>query len=169
MKTLLFTTIAVFISISVIQAQKIEKNKEQTIEKVYVKLKEGVKPDVYVDGKKFDFPMELIDQSKITSIFIVKGDKAIKKYNAPNGVVLIKTKITKTLDASEIKISNNDILTSKNKPKIIIDGKIADKKNLDKLKPEQIEKMEVVKGKEAIKKYNAPNGVIIITTKNKKE
>ena len=31
--------------------------------------------------------------------------------------------------------------------------------------PENIEKMEVVKGEKAVTKYNAPNGVIIITTK----
>ena len=50
---------------------------------------------------------------------------------------------------------------------VIINGKVSDKKTLDKLNPNDIEKMEVFKGEQAIKKYNSPNGVIIITTKKK--
>ncbi|MDX6747378.1 hypothetical protein SHK09_11290 [Polaribacter sp. PL03] len=161
MKKLLFTTIVLLFSISIIQAQKTDSKKKdkQIKEKLYVKLKDGAKPDVYVDGKRFDFPIELIDQSKIEAVFVVKGEQAKKEYNALNGVILIKTKKTKSLD--------NAVVSNKKKPMIIINGVVSDKKTLDELKPNQIEKMEVLKGEQAIKKYNSPNGVIILTLKKK--
>ncbi len=170
MKKVLFATIIMLFSFSVIQAQETEEKKSDNHkkEKIFVKLKDDVKPDIYVDGKKFDFPMELLDQSKIASIFVVKGEQALKKYNSSNGVILIKTKKTSDINVSEIKIKSNDNNTGKDKPKIIIDGKIVSKNNLDALKPDQIEKMEVIKGEQAIKKYNSPGGVIIITTKSEK-
>ena len=40
----------------------LKKKKKQENEVVRAKLKEGVNPNIYVDGKVFDFPMELIDQ-----------------------------------------------------------------------------------------------------------
>ena len=163
MRKIVCAILLVMLSFSVTQAQK----KEEKKEKIYVKLKDGVDPIIYVDGKKFDFPMELIDQSKIASVFVVKGKEAIKKYNAPNGVVLIKTKASNKTEISEIKLTDDTKIGGKNGPVVIIDGKVTDKKTLDKLTPDIIEKMEVIKGEKALKKYNAPNGVIIITTKKK--
>lgn len=160
MKKTILVTLIMLLSISVTQAQKTEVKKGKK-DKLYVKVKDGKSPVIYVDGKKFNFPMELIDQSKIKSVHVLKNEEAIKKYNAPNGVILIETKASKNKNISEIKIKGDTNL----KPKIIIDGKVSDKKTLDKLKPNQIEKMEIVKGEKAIKKYNAPNGVILITTK----
>lgn len=164
MKKLLFSIIIMSFSISLVQAQKTEVKKDSE-EKIYVKLKDGVKPIIYVNGKVFDFPMELIDQSKIASVFVVKNEDALKKYNAPNGVILIKTKEFDSTGISEIKITEDTKIGGKNGPKVIIDGKVSDQKALEKLMPENIEKMEVVKGEKAVTKYNAPNGVIIITTK----
>ena len=109
----------------------------------------------------------MIDQSKIASVFVVKGNEAIKKYNAPNGVVLIKTKASKKIDILELKGNASQKLDAKKDPMIIIDGKVSDKKTLDKLTPNSIEKMEVFKGQKALEKYNSPNGVIVITTKQK--
>jgi predicted metallo-beta-lactamase superfamily hydrolase len=163
MKKILFAAIIMLFSITVIQAQKKDKK-----ENLLIKLQEGAKPLIYVDGKVFDFPMELIDQSKIASIMVVKKQDAIKKYNAPNGVVLIQTKEAASIKFSDVKLKDNQRIGRKNGPKVIIDGKVSNKKALDKLKPDQIEKMKIIKGKQAIKKYNASNGVILITTKKKK-
>ncbi|MGB0879510.1 MAG: hypothetical protein ACPGTO_02985 [Polaribacter sp.] len=146
-------------STSLIHGQEVKKEND----KLYVKVKDDAKPDIYVDGKKFDFPMELIDQSKIKAVFVIKNEEAIKKYNAPNGVILITTKKNVDLDVSKIKSDNIDL--GKNKPTIIIDGKVTSYKILKGLTPDKIEKMEVIKGEKAIKKYNSPNGVILITTK----
>lgn len=161
MKKIIVALIIVFFTISSIQAQKDEEKKEELI----VKLKEGAKPIIYVDGKIFDFPMELIDQSKIATVFVVKGADAITKYKAPDGVVLITTKELGATPISDLDLSYKRDIGTKNNPKVIVDGKVVDKATLDKLKPEKIDKVEVIKGKEAIESYNAPNGVIIITTK----
>jgi hypothetical protein len=169
MKKLLFITIVLLFSISLINAQETESKKKvkELKEKLYVKLKDGAKPDVYVDGKKFDFPIELIDQNKIKAVFAIKGDQAKKEYNSLNGVILITTKTAEKSDVSEIRIRNNDFAKGEKRPMIIINGIVSNKKDLDELKPDQIEKMEVLKGEKAIEKYKSPNGVIIITTKKK--
>jgi hypothetical protein len=169
MKKLLFITIVLSFSISLINAQETESKKKvkELKEKLYVKLKDGAKPDVYVDGKKFDFPIELIDQNKIKAVFAIKGDQAKKEYNSLNGVILITTKTAEKSDVSEIRIRNNDFAKGEKRPMIIINGIVSNKKDLDELKPDQIEKMEVLKGEKAIEKYKSPNGVIIITIKKK--
>ena len=99
---------------------------------------------------------------------VVKKQEALKKYNAPNGVVLIQTKEAASFKFSDVKLKGDQKIGGKNGPKVIIDGKVSNKKTLDRLKPDQIEKMKIIKGKQAIKKYNAPKGVILITTKKKK-
>ncbi len=80
-------------------------------------------------------------------------------------MILITTKTTEESDVSEISVTG--YAKDKKTPMVIINGKVSDKKTLDKLNPNDIEKMEVFKGEQAIKKYNSPNGVIIITTKKK--
>ena len=54
-------------------------------------------------------------------------------------------------------------------PLYILNGKIISKKEMDALKPESIEKVEVLKGDSATEKYGdkGKNGVIMITTKEK--
>ncbi|MBU3011607.1 hypothetical protein KO506_09350 [Polaribacter vadi] len=164
MKKLLFAAFLLMCSISVVNAQDKEEKKSE--ENIYVKVKDGKKPVIFIDGKKFDFPMELIDQSKIASINVIKGKEAIKKYNAPNGAILITTKALKKLDFSDAKIrENGDLKEGNPAPMIIIDGKVSTKKSLDILTPEKIEKMEIFKGEQAMKKYKAKHGVIVITTK----
>lgn len=134
---------------------------------LYVKVKDDKKPLIIVDGKKFEFPVELIDQSQIESMHILKGEKALAEYNAPNGVIIINTKQYKSIDWSD-KEKKEKLLTkdTKKEPLVIIDGVVSSRKVLDSLAPRYIEKMEVLKGEKALKKYNAPNGVILITTKN---
>ena len=170
MKKLLLTICTVFIAATIIHAQEGDKeigiNKKQ--EKLLIKVKEGVKPDIYVDGKKFDFPLDLLDQDKIESVEVIKEDKATKEYNAPNGVILIRT--IKKIDSSESKIlvRGNSTFSGKT-PKIIINGKESDRGALDKLSPDEIDNIEVVKDGKAEKKYKAPDGVIIVTTKKAKK
>ncbi len=168
MKNYILTVCAIFLSILLTQAQeKIEE--EKTIHqkvKLYVKLKDDAKPDIYVDGKKFNFRIELLDKDMIESFIIINGEKAIKKYNAPNGVILITTKKKNNLEDSNVKTKSNSDKSWKI-PNLIIDGKISDKESLKKINPNQIDKIEIFKGEKALKEYNAPNGVIIVITKKK--
>ncbi len=130
---------------------------------LHVEVKEGKKPLIYVNGKKFDFSMDILDQSKIESVNVLKGDEAKALYNTSNGVILITTKVNNKVSFS-VKDERSKNLK---KPVIIINGKVSSQAALDKLEAQQIEKMEVIKGEKAIEKHNAPNGVIIITTKKK--
>ncbi len=166
MRKLILTACVLLFSISLIQAQefKIEKKDNQKKEKLHVKVKEGAEPDIYVDGKKFDFSMNLIDTEMIASVAVIKGDKAIKEYNAPNGVILVTT--NKKYESDK---TNGKTNFKGKKPVIIINGKVSNKEMLDKLSPDDIEKIEVFKDEKAIKKYNAPNGAIIVTTKKGKK
>ena len=170
MKNLLLTACALLLSVTIATAQE---KKEETHKKedIQVVIKDGAKPDIYVDGKKFDFSIELLDKDKIATVNILKGDEALKKYNAKNGVVIISTKEETMVDIdknkSKIKIKSGD---PSKKPVIIIDGLPAKKADLKKLSPDDIETINVVKGKKAIEGYNAPNGAVIVITKkeNKK-
>lgn len=131
-----------------------------------IELKDDPNPEVYIDGVKYDHKIfELLDQNKIESVNVIKGEQAIQDYNAPNGVIIIKTK-----EAKSVKIERDGEIVIKNKkedknPVFIIDGKSSKQEVLEKMSPDDIESIEVVKGQKAIDEYNAPNGVIIIKTK----
>jgi hypothetical protein len=167
MKRVLLSAMALLLCISIVQAQETEEKKsiDQKDEKVVIKAKDDPKPDIYVDGKKFDFPLELIDTDIIESISVFKGEKALTEFNAPNGVVFIKTKIEIDTVSSKIEINNN---IDDKAPLIIIDGNVADMESLKKISPDNIDNINVVKGEQAIEEYSAPNGVIIVTTKKEK-
>lgn len=143
-------------------------------DKIHVELKDA-KPDIYIDGKKYGYEIyDLLDQDKIATVNVLKGEWAKAEYNAPNGVILITTKkaaqkANKQKDSpidveedSKVRIRSED----GTEPIIIIDGKVADRKTLSKLSPKDIESIDVLKGEKALKKHNAPNGVIIVNTKN---
>lgn len=126
--------------------------------------KKDKNPIVYIDGKEYDNAIvELLDQSKIESVNVIKGEKALEEYNAPNGVIFIKTKSASQQNVLVDKAVNT--LDSQMDPVIIIDGKVSNKEILSKLSPDNIESMNVLKGQEAINQYEAPNGVIIVKTK----
>ena len=134
-------------------------------DKLKVELKDAPKPDIYIDGKQYDYSIfELLDQSKIESVSVIKDEQAMKEYNAPNGVILIKSKKNGPLvevGEKEVKITDDD-----KDPVIVVDGKVSDRESLSELSPDDIESIDVLKGEKALKEYNAPNGVVIIKTKN---
>jgi hypothetical protein len=164
MKNLLLTACILFLSVSTIHAQEAktitaEKDKGT---KLSFTIKEHSKAAVYVDGKKFDFDIELLDQTKIASVAVIKGAQALKDYNAPNGVLLIET--IKSGDSNEA----SSFFTTKNidkQPLVIIDGTVSTQAMLKNLSPDDIKQIDVLKGKKSIEKYDAPNGAIVITTK----
>lgn len=147
-------------------------DKPEKEERLDIKMHEDSKADVYIDGIKYDpAVLDLIDTDKIAKINVIKGEKALEVYNAPNGVIVI---VTKENQDSEIEISGNSKIKIKSdkdkdkdkKPLIIIDGKVSSRKNLKKLSPDSIESINVIKGKKALEKYDAPHGVIEVTTKD---
>ncbi|XOV93096.1 MAG: hypothetical protein ACFHWX_00005 [Bacteroidota bacterium] len=173
MKKIIFIINLCFFSTSMVWAQN------QDIEKIEKQLgiyfKESVQPVIYVDGKKYPNEFfDLIDSDKIKSVVVMKDSVALKKYNAPNGVVWITTKETGT----EMEVVKNETIKTEDKkivikneinslyPLIIIDGTVATPEFLKSVSREDIATIEVIKGESAAAKgYDAPNGVVIIKTK----
>ncbi|MDO6439293.1 TonB-dependent receptor plug domain-containing protein [Cyclobacterium sp. 1_MG-2023] len=160
MKQLLLIIGIALVPFCSIQAQE---SNEDIKKKLEITIKNNDNPDVYIDGKKYDHAIvELLDTDKIATISVLKDEQALKRYNAPNGVILIETKSKKE---DQVKIRFKDGNNNETQPLIIIDGIKAEKGDMEKLDPIDIASVEVLKGENAMKKYNAPNGVVIITTK----
>jgi hypothetical protein len=149
---------------------------------------------IIIDGKISDYEtLEKLNPQDINSVDVRKlsieseslKQKAIEKYGdrALNGVIEVHTQKNKGWEISygiskpedNIKIIQNNNNVDYKKAVIIIDGKVSNKKSLDKLKPEDIATVSVSKptnGPEslkqsALKKYGeqALNGIIEVQTK----
>jgi len=155
MKNLFFTICVLLSSLTFSFAQK-------TDQEIGIALKENSNMKIFVDGKEFDFPLELIKEEHLASVEIVKGEIANKKYNAPEGVILIQTKDLPKLSFSDAQKDED------NSPLFFVNGKEYQRTILDEISPDDIEAIEVIKGERAINEFNAPNGVILIKTKDYK-
>lgn len=161
---------------------KVKSKKEiDKSERIEIKFKEGeANPTIIIDSKEYDFEiLDIIDKNKIESVTVLKGEDALKKYGAKNGVILIKTKQKDDEGKVELMIKSDkknettgvkermkiDIPEGKDAPVIVIDGDIRDRDALDNISPDDIESIKVLKNDEAKKKYNTVVGVIIIKTK----
>lgn len=184
MKNVLIIIFVGFLSISGIHAQNVAVQAIGGLDstKLFVGLKDSLKPDVYVDGTKYDFKIiDLLDPEKIESINVLKGEAAVKEYNSPNGVLLISTKKAgndKEGDVTRLRIKGaneeadgNTKIRIRGKssfdnssPMIIIDGKVATKEQLSKLSTSDIESIDVLKNEKSLEKYKASNGVIVVKT-----
>ena len=122
-------------------------------------------PLYILDGKEIDAAiMKVLDPNKIETINVLKDKTAIDKYGekGKNGVVEIKTKAFQDNSTLIIKKEGADAVL------YIIDGKATDKPLAEKIKPEDIKSINVLKNEAATTVYGdrGKNGVIIITTKN---
>ncbi len=155
MKNILLISFILSASFCSLQAQDIK-------QQLSVALKEDANLKIIVNGKPFDFPLELINPDYIASIKIVKGEKALEEYQSAEGMISI---ITKGIPKPVL----SDKKDNKHMPLFIIDGKIAAESILEEISPEDIDHIEVIKGERAIEEYDTPNGVILITTKKGKK
>ena len=155
MKNILLISFILSSSFCSLQAQDIK-------QQLSVALKEDANLKIIVNGKPFDFPLELINPDYIASIKIVKGEKALEEYQSAEGMISI---ITKGIPKPVL----SDKKDNKHMPLFIIDGKIAAESILEEISPEDIDHIEVIKGERAIEEYDTPNGVILITTKKGKK
>lgn len=160
---------------------------------VKVKLKEGVEQIVYIDGKKYDSDIfNLLDLDKIDSISVIKGEEAIKKYNAANVVVITtkkdfvikcmeftineeekpnenKPKDSKSIENITLNSLNFKDLSGPNVPVFVLDGKIVDGERINELAPIDISNIKILKDEKTKKKYNTEVGVIFVITKEKSD
>lgn len=155
------------ISYSLAQEAVVKPDTVQKGKSVIVKVKEGVNAVVFIDGKKYDSEiLELIDPEKIEKIEVFKGEKAKEKYNVESAIVITsKTKSASDGQAIVIKKGAVDTGSEGEKPVILIDGKVSDSAILEKISPEDISSVEILKDEKSLEKYNTRVGVIIIKTK----
>lgn len=178
-KSLLLTIGFLVFTVSIILAQEPEEvkivNKKQEKSRIIlddISSQQAIEmPDIYLNGKKFDFPLDLIDQNIIESVTHIRGEQAIKDYNAPNGVVLVETRKNNDPTNINIIVKGSGNFSGK-APMIIIDGeKTFDREKLVGLSPEDVEDITIIKGASASALYGkeAANGVIIVKTKKEKK
>lgn len=143
-------------------------NQQQQI-KIKIKEKGENKPDVIIDGKKYDYAIfDLLDFSKVELVEILKEEQALKEYNSPNGAIVVhikkkdKSEVAENIEPEVVGYAQNNCKTT---ALIIIDGEKSDKETLSKLKPEDIKSVVVYTDEDAISKYNSPSGAIIVKTK----
>lgn len=103
--------------------------------------------------------MDNLKPDDIKSINVLKGESATKKYGdkGKNGVVIISS------DEIAINIKGESLET----PIFMLDGKEISKEEMEKINPDAIESIDVLKGENATKKYGekGANGVIEIKLK----
>ncbi|UCS92693.1 TonB family protein [Echinicola marina] len=135
----------------------------------------------FINGKEYD--KEIISQISpvdIESINVLKGDKAVDKYNekGKNGVVEITLKEGAPLPDQSLKGSSSveeeapkieitEKLAADKKPLYVVDGIIYTDKEMKKMDPKNIASISVLKNGDAVNLYGskAQDGVILITTK----
>ena len=120
--------------------------------------------------------MDVLGPDKIESITVLKDGSAIAKYGniARNGVIEIvsKSPFSKTPPPPQFQTLNpinfSDI-NPENTPLIYLDNVIIDKANFEKINPESIGSVKILKGQTFIDRdgEKARNGIIIITSKQK--
>ena len=159
-----------------------EGKEEVIIEKIIgsesIELKKNDEQDIFnadpknaplylIDGKETDAAaMKNFDQKLITTVDVIKGQKAIDTYGdkARNGVVKIST----TKSGNGGSVEKIIIKTTKpGNPLIFVDGKPVTQEEMNLLKPNDIESVNVLKGESAIKKYGnkGSEGVVEIVIK----
>ena len=141
---------------------------EETIKKISKEGKISKKPVVVIDGVPYRYDIELkskkleISKEDISKIESLKHDVGIAIYGkaAKAGVLIVTTK--SKLAKKEESIDNKTIL-------YLLDDKAITKSELEKISPDDIESIDVIKGKENTMKYTQENydGVIIIHLKKK--
>ncbi|NOU58601.1 M56 family metallopeptidase [Marinifilum caeruleilacunae] len=136
--------------------------------KVRIKGVRGEKAPLYIlDGKPLDSQnLKAMHPDEIESVSVLKGESAEAIYGeeGKHGVIIISTKEVQSDKAVKLNLDN---FKGKNAPMIIIDGKKVNAKALDKISPDDIEYITVLKDESAIEKYGkkGKNGVIEISLK----
>lgn len=128
-------------------------------------------PPLYIlNGKEVEADIiKSLDKNTITTVDVFKGDMATEKYGvkAKNGVVKINTG---SVDAdNRVEKPTKVVIKSgtKSSPIFYLDGKEITTEEMNNIKPNDIESINVLKGGNATKKYGekAKDGVVEITLK----
>jgi bla regulator protein BlaR1 len=138
-------------------------------------LSSSEKPLFVVNGERIAYDdLSHIEPNDIESIEVLKNQKAIDQFGeaGKNGVVLITLKGFKKPDETQESMDKSSITKLESfstgaQSLFILDGKIIQHKDLEKIDTRTIESVEVLTGEKAIEQYGdkGKNGVIVITSK----
>ena len=141
-------------------------NKKQ---KVIEELSDDARRAIFiVDGTRTNYDkVQVIDPQEIDNVSVLKGDAATSVYGteAKDGVVIITTKNNGHPSSTERRMGVSD-----GNPLILMNGVAITKEEMDKINPDDIESVNVLKGEQATRLYGekGKNGVVIITPKGEK-
>lgn len=144
---------------ALLQAQKNKKSDNTKVVTTSLETTNQSKALVIVDAVRMDpndslNNLDSINPDNIESVSVLKGEQAVSQYGeaGKNGVILVTTK-------TPFKV----------KPLYILDGVTI--KSIDGLNSEDIESIQVLKGKESTKEYGdaGADGVVLITTRSSKK
>lgn len=118
-----------------------------------------------VDGKE----VIIVNGKKVSPDEIIEEEIEIKE-NGDNKFIHVGSHNDDETEVEIIEQKDSKIVfrnSGNKKPLFVVDGKIVDQKKMDKLNPDKIESVTVLKGDSAIEKYGdkGKNGVVIIKTK----
>jgi hypothetical protein len=135
-----------------------------------------------VDGiPRPDFQKDSLRPNDISSMYVLKGDEALRYYGekGAHGAIVIVTKAfrEKHPPMPTVVVTRKDSfppggLSTGNppaEPLYVVDGQIVTKEGMKKISPDDIESINVLKGKKVRAKYGdkGNNGVVEITLKKK--
>jgi len=147
-----------------------------SIASVMIRGDQGQPMFIVHGAEREDFVATDLNPDDIHSMHVIKGSNALDKYGAKgeNGVILITTKSGKELSREINKARNSDLIDNiitdpKKPPLFIVDGKELQSEEIEKINPNDIESISVLKGKSANEAYGKKgnNGVILIKLKQK--
>ena len=157
-------------NVSAIEAESIviKENKNGKIDTIHVKKMN--KGNLVWVGKEHEGNLFKVKENTIIAGVGDTDTLIVKKLNKGKAIWVDKEDDS---DIIAIENGNNNkfFFSSDGKePLYILNGKEISREEMDAIKPDSIEKVEVLKGESATKKYgdNGQNGVILITTKDKK-
>ncbi|NTU95866.1 MAG: TonB-dependent receptor plug domain-containing protein, partial [Bacteroidales bacterium] len=172
-----------FIQKDTIKVKKHEKvlimnNKSDSTWKINVstvtsKVGDSLNVLVFVDGVEKDMDaLKEMNSKEISEVRVLKNEKAMKQYGekAKDGVIVVTTKVINTNGGKNVNSNANIVINMKegmDKALYIVDGIKQKSGDLNKIVPNIIATVDVLKGEAATRLYgdDAKNGVVIISTK----
>jgi len=128
---------------------------------------------VFVDGVEKDMDaLKEINSKEISEVRVLKNEKAMKQYGekAKDGVIVVTTKVINTNGDKNENSNANIVINMKDgvdKALYVIDGIKQKSSDLNKIDPNTIATVDILKGEAATRLYgdDAKNGVVLISTK----
>nr|WP_321237005.1 M56 family metallopeptidase [uncultured Psychroserpens sp.] len=147
--------------------------------KTNIFISESEEPLFIIDGKAVQKSLfEDVDSDDIQSINVLKGKSAIASFGdkGKNGVIVMTKKGSKNLfvkadQSSNFNYNYNFGNAKGEQPLFIIDGKRLSEDEFKDLNPNNIDKIEIIKGENAYKVYGkkGENGVVVVNSKSSRK